>query len=80
MCIRDRSSPAALPSLLAFAGTDHVTFGSDFPYAPPPVGALFGRDLEDYLAGGDGAEAIARINALSLFPRLGASADASDRR
>jgi predicted TIM-barrel fold metal-dependent hydrolase len=73
------SSPAALPTLLAFAGTDHVTFGSDFPYAPPPVGALFGRDLEDYLAGDDGTEAIARTNALSLFPRLRSSADAANR-
>ena len=28
------STPMALPSLLAFADPTHITFGSDFPYAP----------------------------------------------
>lgn len=50
--------PAAMPSLLAFAGAGRVTFGSDFPYAP-------------YLTDSANAEAIARGNALELFPRLG---------
>jgi hypothetical protein len=36
-------SPAALPSLLAFAKPGHVLFGSDWPYAPPiAVGYLHG--------------------------------------
>lgn len=65
------SSPAALPTLLAFAGAERVTFGSDFPYAPTPVGALFGRNLEEYLAGSADAAAIGRANALALFPRFG---------
>jgi 6-methylsalicylate decarboxylase len=66
------SSPAALPSLLAFAGAGRVTFGSDFPYAPYQVGAQFGDELDAYLTDAADAEAIARGNALGLFPRLGA--------
>nr|WP_248296150.1 amidohydrolase family protein [Streptomyces sp. S1D4-11] len=31
------SSPAALPTLLAFARPGHVLFGSDWPFAPTPV-------------------------------------------
>jgi hypothetical protein len=32
------SSAAALPSLLAFAKPGHVTFGSDWPFAPVAAG------------------------------------------
>ena len=66
------SSAAALPTLLAFAKPGHVTFGSDFPFAPPAVSKLFAAGLETY--GGleaDGRAAIDRTNALSLFPRFG---------
>ncbi len=34
-------TPAALPSLLAFAKPGHVLFGSDWPFAPAPVVAYF---------------------------------------
>src|SRR6185503_3550358 len=66
------SSAAALPTLLAFAKPGHVTFGSDFPFAPVAVGRLFAAGLETYPAI-DAAtrEAIDRTNALALFPRLG---------
>jgi 6-methylsalicylate decarboxylase len=68
------SSAAALPTLLAFAKPGHVTFGSDWPFAPTAAGKLFAAGLETYP--GIDAEtrgAIERTNALALFPRLGAA-------
>ncbi|MUL74588.1 amidohydrolase family protein [Mycolicibacterium sp. CBMA 226] len=68
------SSAAALPSLLAFAKPGHVTFGSDFPFAPVEAGQLFAAGLETYGGLDDaGRRAIDRTNALALFPRLGAA-------
>ena len=68
------SSAAALPTLLAFAKPGHITFGSDFPFAPTAAGKLFAAGLETY-PGIDSATrgAIERTNALALFPRLGAA-------
>ena len=68
------SSAAALPSLLAFAKPGHITFGSDFPFAPTAAGQLFAAGLETY-PGIDASTraAIERTNALALFPRLGAA-------
>ena len=69
------SSAAALPSLLAFAKPGHVTYGSDWPFAPVAAGKLFAAGLETYPGlDADGREAIERGNALALFPRLGAAA------
>ena len=66
------SSAAALPSLLAFAKSGHVTFGSDWPFAPIAAGKLFAAGLETYPGlDTDARAAIERTNALSLFPRLG---------
>lgn len=68
------SSAAALPSLLAFAKPGHVTFGSDWPFAPVAAGKLFAAGLETYPGLDAGARAaIERTNALALFPRLGAA-------
>jgi predicted TIM-barrel fold metal-dependent hydrolase len=69
------SSAAALPSLLAFAQPGHITFGSDFPFAPVAAGKMFAAGLETYpgLAASQ-RQAIDRDNALRLFPRLGAAA------
>jgi len=69
------SSAAALPTLLAFAKPGHITFGSDWPFAPLAAGKLFAAGLETY-PGLDarGREAIERSNALALFPRLGSAA------
>jgi predicted TIM-barrel fold metal-dependent hydrolase len=66
-------SPAALPNLLAFAGTDRVVFGSDWPYSPTSVVEYFTRCLDTY----PGLDTVARTginrdNAASLFPRLAA--------
>ena len=41
------SSAAALPSLLAFAKPGHVTFGSDWPFAPIAAGKLFAAGSGD---------------------------------
>ena len=66
------SSAAALPSLLAFAKPGHVTFGSDWPFAPVAAGKLFAAGLETYPGlHADARGAIERTNALALFPRFG---------
>lgn len=62
------SSPSALPSLLAFADPTHITFGSDFPFAPNPgqwTSLLDSADLSQ-----ETHHAISRGNAEALFPRL----------
>lgn len=68
------SSVAALPTLLAFAKPGHITFGSDWPFAPVAAGKLFAAGLETY-PGLDNSmrNAIDHTNALALFPRLGAA-------
>lgn len=65
------SSAAALPTLLAFARPGHITFGSDFPFAPLAAGKLFAAGLETF-SGLDITHrtAIERANAVALFPRL----------
>jgi 6-methylsalicylate decarboxylase len=66
------STSAALPSLLAFAKPGHVTFGSDWPFAPLMAGKLFAAGLDTYPAlDAESRAAIDRTNALALFPRLG---------
>ena len=40
-------SPAALPSLLAFANPGHVLYGSDWPFAPTVVGDYFDNLLDN---------------------------------
>ncbi len=65
------SSPAALPTLLAFAEPGHVTFGSDWPFAPVGVAQLFAAGLEAYPGlDADARADVERNNALALFPRL----------
>jgi 6-methylsalicylate decarboxylase len=71
------SSAAALPTLLAFAKPGHITFGSDWPFAPVPAGKLFAAGLETYPAiAAETRTAIERTNALALFPRLGTAPQA----
>ena len=41
------SSAAALPTLLAFAKPGHITFGSDWPFAPVAAGKLFAAGVGD---------------------------------
>ena len=65
------ASPAALPSLLAFARPDHVLFGSDWPFVPPdPVGYFTGNLDSSPALDPDQHLAIDRGSAAPLFPRL----------
>jgi 6-methylsalicylate decarboxylase len=65
------SSPAALPSLKAFAQDSHILFGTDFPFAPADVAAYFTTNLDAYESlTADEQTAISHGNALTLFPRL----------
>ncbi|GHG90405.1 amidohydrolase family protein [Streptomyces lanatus] len=66
------SSPAALPTLLAFARPGHVLFGSDWPFAPAAAGQYFAAGLDS----GVDPDTLATINrtaAEALFPRLAGS-------
>jgi predicted TIM-barrel fold metal-dependent hydrolase len=66
-------SPAALPSLLAFAKPGHVLFGSDWPFAPEEAVAYFTGHLDAYRALDEsGRKAIDRDSALGLFPKFSA--------
>lgn len=64
------SSPAALPSLLAFVRPGHVLFGSDWPFAPKVAGQYFAGGLDSGVDPGT-LRAVNRSNAEALFPRLG---------
>ncbi|MGV9711926.1 amidohydrolase family protein [Gordonia sp. NPDC003424] len=65
------ASAASLPSLLAFASPGHVTFGSDWPFAPVAASSYFAANLEIY-AGLNTEErsAIEWSNAARLFSRF----------
>ncbi|MEX2207568.1 MAG: amidohydrolase family protein [Myxococcota bacterium] len=63
-------SPSALPSLLAFAEPGHVTFGSDWPYAPDVAVGAFTGMYEAYGIEPAQRESIDRSAAETLFPRL----------
>ncbi len=61
------SSPYALPSLLAFADPTHITYGSDWPYAPKARSLHFANQLDRYNLGDDLRQAIHKSNAQQLF-------------
>ncbi|MER5507517.1 amidohydrolase family protein [Streptomyces sp. NPDC002766] len=65
------STPAALPSLLAFAAPGHILYGSDFPFAPQESGLPLDSMLDGYEGFQPGRlDAINRGSAEVLFPRL----------
>ncbi|OYX74835.1 MAG: amidohydrolase [Rhizobiales bacterium 32-66-11] len=64
------SSPYALPSLLAFTDVSHITFGSDWPYAPLARSVAFTERLGQYPLNASQRYAIYRGTAERLFPRL----------
>ncbi len=65
------SSAAALPTLLAFAKPEHITFGSDWPFATVEAGQYFAAGLDSYLSGDPSMlDAVNSTNALALFPRF----------
>ncbi len=62
-------TPYALPALLRFAARGHVTYGSDYPYAPR-IASLASAAYQSVARGGRGGAAVAHLAAESLFPRL----------
>jgi predicted TIM-barrel fold metal-dependent hydrolase len=77
-------TPAALPSLLAFAKPGRVLFGSDWPYAPAPAVAYFTGQLDAYMAldaarrAATAVEEAARSSARSEAARFRRSPSARD--
>ena len=67
------ASANAMPSLLAFADPTHITFGSDWPYAPAQRSKQFTANLDAYDLPTKTRQAIDRGNAERLFPRLAAA-------
>ena len=65
------SSPYALPSLLAFADPERITYGSDWPFAPAARSLHFARLLDEFPLTEEQRAAIDRGNAVKMFPRLG---------
>jgi len=66
------ASPAALPSLMAFARPNHVLFGSDWPFAQEAAVDYFTGHLDSYTDADEGLRlAVDRGNAAVLFPGFG---------
>ena len=64
-------SPAALPSLFAFAKPGHVLFGTDWPFAPDAAVSYFTGQFDAWHGAGEqDLRAANRDNALHLFPRF----------
>jgi aminocarboxymuconate-semialdehyde decarboxylase len=75
------SSPAALPSLMAFARKARILFGTDYPFAPADVAASFTAKLDAYeTLTAEERSAINHDNAGILFPRLAPKDAAPERR
>ena len=64
------ATPAALPSLLEVADPDHITYGSDFPFAPAPAVGFLHQPYKDFRMHSSLRAAIDRGNSEALFPRL----------
>ncbi|MGW6929388.1 amidohydrolase family protein [Lentzea sp. NPDC054927] len=64
------ATPAALPSLLEVADPDHITYGSDFPFAPPIAVGFINGQYEQHPLDPALRSAIDRGNSEALFPRL----------
>lgn len=62
------ASPTSLPSLLAFAQPDRITYGSDFPYAPGDNAQYFTDQLDELTPAVRAS--VDRGAAEALFPRL----------
>lgn len=63
------ASPAALPSLLAVADPTHITYGSDWPFAPAPAVKFITRQLDKYPMDNQLRTAINHGNAQLLFDK-----------
>jgi predicted TIM-barrel fold metal-dependent hydrolase len=74
------ANPYALDSLTALVDASQILFGSDFPFLPGPRGVQSARDTDTYVSSDAAVRmAVARDNALALFPRLRAAQPALAR-
>jgi len=65
------ASPHALRSLQELVGPSHILFGSDYPFAPEPIGSATIAGLQTYDGFDKKARAdVERESALALFPRF----------
>ncbi|EHY56265.1 hypothetical protein HRR83_008522 [Exophiala dermatitidis] len=64
------SSHQGLDLLLKVVASDHILYGSDFPYAPQTSASNFRVDLESRPTDQDTRAKIYYRNALDLIPRL----------
>lgn len=64
------SSSHVLDTLLNHIPHDHILYGSDFPFAPPVVGEMFAKLLDEYKLSDETRDLICYKNAHKLFPRL----------
>ncbi len=65
------ASPSTLPALLAFAGSDRVLYGSDWPYARGDNSQYFTAQLDAYPLDPQLRAGINADNARALLPTLG---------
>lgn len=61
---------SALPSLLAFANPERITFGSDWPFAPADATVPLAAAMDAFAMEAQVRQQLARGNAERLFPRL----------
>jgi predicted TIM-barrel fold metal-dependent hydrolase len=64
------ASPAALPSLLEVADPGHITYGTDYPFAPSAAIDFLNMQYENYPLDPVVRAAIDRGNSEALFPRF----------
>ncbi len=64
------ASPTALPSLLALADANHISYGSDWPFAPSVAIDIFDHGLERYPLSPEQCYAVNRGTGETLFPRF----------
>ncbi|MGB8214802.1 MAG: amidohydrolase family protein [Anaerolineales bacterium] len=64
------ASPTVFPSLLSLVGPDHITYGSDWPFAPTAAVNLFNNELDRYPLNDEQRYGINRGSAETIFPRL----------
>ncbi|MDQ0458311.1 amidohydrolase family protein [Rhizobium paknamense] len=74
-------SPYAMAALQQLVEPSHILFGSDFPFAPPPLTASQVSNLENLaIWPKQQTTAVYRNNALSLFPRFAESNESYEKR
>ena len=63
-------SSYAMGALKDLVGTQHILFGSDFPFAPAPISKVEAKSLDELPVFHGEQYALQRGNALSLFPQF----------